>query len=77
MAAAAGGLDEAIKEYLLYRGFTQSLRYFEQDSVIGPRIYKLLCSLVAPAKPGEKAFAELVAALTQHFAPKPSEIVQR
>ena len=46
-------------------------------SVIGPRIYKLLCSLVAPAKPGEKTFAELVAALTQHLAPKPSEIVQR
>jgi len=46
-------------------------------SVIGLRIYKLLCSLVALAKPGEKTFAELVAALTQHFAPKPSEIVQR
>ena len=46
-------------------------------SIIGPRIYKLLCSLVAPAKPGEKDFAELVAALTQRFAPKPSEIVQR
>ena len=33
--------------------------------------------LVAPAKPGEKDFAELVAALTQRFAPRPSEIVQR
>lgn len=31
MAAAVGGLDEAIKEYLLYRGFTQSLKCFEQE----------------------------------------------
>lgn len=29
--AAVGGLDEAIKEYLLYRGFTQSLKWFEQE----------------------------------------------
>ena len=46
-------------------------------SVIGRGIYKLLCSLVAPEKLGEKTFAELVAALTQHFAPKQSKIVQR
>ena len=31
MAGAAGALDEAIKEYLLYRGFTQTLKYFELE----------------------------------------------
>ena len=31
MAFAVGALDEAIKEYLLYRGFTQSLKFFEVD----------------------------------------------
>lgn len=31
MAAAVGGVDETIKEYLLYRGFAQSLKWFEQE----------------------------------------------
>lgn len=31
MAAAVGALDEGIKEYLLYRGFTQTLRQFELE----------------------------------------------
>lgn len=31
MASAVGALDEAIKEYLLYRGFTQTLKYFELE----------------------------------------------
>lgn len=31
MAFAVGALDEAIKEYLLYRGFTQSLKFFEVE----------------------------------------------
>ena len=26
-----GALDEAIKEYLLYRGFTQALKHFELE----------------------------------------------
>ena len=39
--------------------------------------YKLLHSLVSPAKPGEKPYRELVAAMSKHFSPKPSEIVQR
>ena len=32
-------------------------------SVIGPKTYKLLCSLVSPNKPGDESFAELVQAL--------------
>ena len=31
MAAAVGALDEAIKEYLLYRGFTQTLKQLELE----------------------------------------------
>ena len=45
-------------------------------SLIGPRCYKLLASLVAPAKPGEKALEELVASLKKHYDPQPSEILQ-
>lgn len=31
MAFAVGALDEAIREYLLYRGFTQTLRFFDVE----------------------------------------------
>lgn len=31
MASAAGALDEAVKEYLVYRGFTNTLKQFELE----------------------------------------------
>ena len=46
-------------------------------SVIGPRTFKLLRNLLTPDKPGDKSYADLVKVLTDHFSPKPSEIVQR
>ena len=46
-------------------------------AVVGPTTYALLQNLVAPAKPGDKTFVELVAALKEHFKPTPSETVQR
>ena len=46
-------------------------------AIIGPSAYKLLHSLVAPTKPDEKAYDELVAAMAKHHDPAPSEIVQR
>ena len=45
--------------------------------VIGPSTYKTLRNLVSPEKPGEKAYEDLVAALSKHFKPAPSEIVER
>ena len=46
-------------------------------AVIGPAAYRLLISLIAPAKPGEKGYDDLVKTLTEHYDPAPSEIVQR
>ena len=46
-------------------------------STIGPQAYKLLSSLVAPESPGEKAYTDLVKAITDHHNLLPSEIVQR
>ena len=46
-------------------------------SLIGPESYKLLRSLLAPVKPKEKSYAELVAKLTEHYSPTPSEVMQR
>lgn len=31
MTSAAGALDEAVKEYLVYRGFTSTLKQFELE----------------------------------------------
>ena len=46
-------------------------------SVIGAMTYKVLRNLLAPAKPGEKTYDELVATLSVHYSPPPSEIIQR
>ena len=46
-------------------------------SLIGPQTYKLLASLVAPSKPGEKKYAEVEEELKKHYDPQPSEIMQR
>ena len=46
-------------------------------TVIGASTYKLLSSLLAPAKPGDKLYTTLVDKLSEHFTPAPSEIVER
>ncbi len=58
---------------------------FENDSrkraiflmVIGPTAFRLLRSLVAPAKLQDKTLKELVDKLKEHYCPQPSAIVQR
>ena len=45
--------------------------------MIGASTYKLLSSLLAPAKPGDKLYTTLVDKLSEHFTPTPSEIVER
>ena len=45
-------------------------------SVVGPLMYKLLRNLLAPAKPGEEIYGELVATLSVHYSPPPSELIQ-
>ena len=46
-------------------------------SVIGASTYKTLRSLLSPNKPGEQDYRELVQKLSEHYSPKPSEIVER
>ena len=46
-------------------------------SVIGPTTYKLLASLIAPDKLGNKEYKKLVKVLKEHHNPTLSEIVQR
>ena len=46
-------------------------------AVIGPSAYRILQSLVAPEKPNEKSYTDLKKLLSDHYCPKPSEIIQR
>ena len=46
-------------------------------SVVGASTYKVLRNIVSPNKPGDKTYSALVTALSQHFKPTPSEIVER
>ena len=46
-------------------------------AMVGPTTYKLLHNLLAPDKPGDKSYTQLVTTLTNHFNPTPSEAVQR
>ena len=45
--------------------------------VIGPQVYKLWANLVAPKKPGEKKYEEVVEVPKRHYNPQPSKIMQR
>ena len=46
-------------------------------SVCGGSVYQLIRNLVAPGKPADKSFSELVTLVRTHFRPSPSVTVQR
>ena len=46
-------------------------------SVVGPKPYRMLTSLLSPEKPGEKSYHQLVEFLKKQYDPRPSEIKQR
>ncbi len=91
MAALYGHVGEYVEGQEEWRQYAERMQhYFAANgvenadkkraillSVVGPATYKLISSLVAPVKPGEKTYEQLVTLLTEHYNPKPSEIVQR
>ena len=69
---------ERLGHFLLANGITDDDRRRAVFlSVIGPKAYQLLSSLVAPEKPGDKAYDHLIELLAAHYDPPPSEIMQR
>ena len=46
-------------------------------SVCGAATYQLIKNLLAPTKPAEATFKDIVKLLTEHHQPKPSGVVQR
>ena len=43
----------------------------------GASVYQLIRSLLLPAMPNERSFAEIVAVMRNHYHPRPSIIIQR
>ena len=91
MAATFGRIDEFEEGKEDWTQYIERLEHFfvansvtDNDkkrsillTVMGPSAYKLLRSLISPAKPGDKSFEELVTAMKLHHNPAPSVIVQR
>ena len=68
---------EHLDHFLAVNGITNADRQRVSFlSVIGPKAHKLLAILVAPRKPWEVSYADLVKITTDHQCLPPSEIVQ-
>ncbi len=69
---------ERMKFYFIANDITSAAKQKATFLVVmGPSTYKLLRSLIAPAKAEDKPLDELTKVLQDHFSPKPSAIVQR
>ena len=91
MATVFGKIEELDSSQEDWPQYMERLGYFFNDNgiesaekkravlltLIRAATYKLLRSLVAPSKPGEKTYQELIQALTAHFSPTPSPIMCR
>ena len=87
MASTFSEFDEAKEDWLSYTERME--QYFIANdikdekrrafllSVCGPSLYQLIKDLVAPGKPSEQSFEQLVALIETHKNPRPSTIVQR
>ena len=61
--------------YFVANGVTDTGK--QRAILLSTMAYKVLRNLIFPSTPTEKSFKELVEAMTKHFCPPPSEIVQR
>ncbi|KAL7854700.1 hypothetical protein SRHO_G00168900 [Serrasalmus rhombeus] len=87
IVGSIGPFDASVEQWSSY---TERFDYFvlangiEGDkivptflSVMGPKTFNLLRSLVQPAKPGSKTYETIVEILSGHFSPKPLIIAER
>ena len=68
---------ERVELYLTANRFPDERRVAALLSIIGGTAYEVLRSLLAPALPQTKTYAELVETLKRHFSPKPLIIAER
>ena len=62
--------SERLEQYFIANGIEGDKKVPALLSVIGPKTYALLKTLVAPAKPFTKTFAQLTEQLDKHLNPK-------
>ena len=68
---------ERLEQYFAANDIADEKRRAILLTVSGPSTYKVIRNLVAPAKPTDKSFEELVKIVRDHYQLKPSAIVQR
>ena len=68
---------ERVELYFAANGIAEEKQTSVLLTVIGTKNYGIIKSLVAPARPKDKTYAELEAVLKAHFQPKPLLIVER
>ena len=61
---------ERLAQFLVVNGVADEKKTAALISLIGPKLYKLLKSLIAPDNPSTKAYTDLVKLLTDHLSPK-------
>ena len=68
---------ERVELYFVTNGVEEDRQAPTLLTVIGSKNYGIIKSLVAPALPKDKTYAELEAVLKAHFQPKPLVIAER
>lgn len=68
---------ERVELYMMANNFPDDRKVPALLTLIGGETYQLLRSLVAPALPASKTYADLVKVLKKHFAPTPLVIAER
>ena len=69
---------ERVEQYFIANGISNADRKRAiLLSVCGPATFKLIRSLIAPDKPSDKSFEQIVKAVSDHLCPNPSSILQR
>jgi hypothetical protein len=68
---------EQLEQYFLVNGVEGSRRAAVLLVTIGSETYSLLRNLVAPAKPADQSYDDLITHLKNHYEPAPQEISER
>ena len=63
---------ERLEQYFIANDITSATKKVAVLlTVVGPKTYGLIRDLLAPEKPADKAYTEIVAVMKQHLNPKP------
>ena len=68
---------ERLKQYLSVNNVTEEKKKVAVlVTIMGVKSYSLMQNLVAPSKPADKNFSEMVKTMTDHLNPKPLVIAE-